>query len=139
MVQEQWLQLKMTFLFFSWVALTFGGREQTFGGEVVNEQIFGWLGDSPIPAVGKTLYKLCQQVFIYNEKARCTSHTSCTKVAILLLQDLNTLCVTDIYVIYCVFRSKPSKIKQSEMCGTICQNIKPPTLTHIPSSVYIYN
>ena len=32
MVQEQWLQLKMTFLFFYWVELTFGGREK-FGGE----------------------------------------------------------------------------------------------------------
>ena len=43
---------------------------------------------------------LCQQVFIYNEEAPCTSHTSCAKVAILLLQDLSTLCVTDIYGIY---------------------------------------
>ena len=66
----------------------------------MNEQIFGWWGDSPIPPVGKTLYKLCQQVFIYNEEAPCTSHTSCAKVAILLLQDLSTLCVTDIYGIY---------------------------------------
>ena len=60
-------------------------------------QIFGWWEDSPIPAVGKTLYKLCQQVFIYNEVAPCTSHTSCARVAILLLQDLSTLCVTDTY------------------------------------------
>ena len=57
-------------------------------------------GDSPILPVGKTLYKLCQQVFIYNEEAPCTSHTSCAKVAILLLQDLSTLCVADIYGIY---------------------------------------
>ena len=57
-------------------------------------------GGLPHPPVGKTLYKLCQQVFIYNEKAPCTSHTSCAKVAILLLQDLSTLCVTDIYGIY---------------------------------------
>ena len=28
MVQEQWLQLKMTFLFFYWVELTFGGEER---------------------------------------------------------------------------------------------------------------
>ena len=60
-------------------------------------------GDSPIPSVGKTLYKLCQQVFNYNEKSPCTSHISCAKVAILLLQDLSTLCVTNIYGIYCVF------------------------------------
>ena len=38
--------------------------------------------------------------FLYNEEAPCTSHTSCAKVAILLLQDLSTLCVTDIYGIY---------------------------------------
>ena len=54
----------------------------------------------PSPPVGKTLYKLCQQAFIYNEEAPCTSHTSCAKVAILLLQDLSTLCVADIYGIY---------------------------------------
>ena len=92
----------MTFLFFYCVELTFGGRESKFGGKGVNEQIFGWWGDSPIPTVGKTLYKLYQQVFIYNEKAPCTSHTSCATVAIILLQDLRTLCVTDIYGIYCV-------------------------------------
>ena len=92
----------MTFLFFYSIELTFGGRESKFGGEGVNEQIFGWWGDSPIPPVGKTLYKLYQQVFIYNKKAPCTSHTSCVTVGILLLQDLRTLCVTDIYGIYCV-------------------------------------
>ena len=27
MVPEQWLQLKMAFLFFYWVELTFGGRK----------------------------------------------------------------------------------------------------------------
>ena len=87
----------------------------------------GW--DSPIAPAGKTLYiyiciyihiyiyiynfhiyilhitytyikELYQQVFIYNEEAPCTSHTSCAKVAILLLQDLSTLCVTDVYGIY---------------------------------------
>ena len=63
-------------------------------------EIFGWWEDSPIPPVGKTLYKLCQQVFVYNQEATCTSHASCAKVAILLLQDLSTLCVTDIYGIY---------------------------------------
>ena len=44
--------------------------------------------------------ELCQQVFIYNKEAPCTSHTSCAKVAVLLLQDLSTLCVTDTYGIY---------------------------------------
>ena len=67
---------------------------------MVNEQIFCSWGDSPIPPVGKTLYKHCQQVFIYNEQGLRTSHTSCLKVAILLLQDLSTLRVTDIYDIY---------------------------------------
>ena len=57
-------------------------------------------GTSSIPTVGKTLHKLFQQVFIYKEEAPCTSHISCAKVAILLLQDLSTLCVTDIYGIY---------------------------------------
>ena len=69
-------------------------------GQGVNEQIFGCWGDSPIPQVGKILCKHCQKVFIHNEEALCTSHTSCAKVAILLLQDLSTLCVTDIYGIY---------------------------------------
>ena len=64
-------------------------------GKGVNEQIFGWWEDSP--PIGKILYKLCQQVFIHNEEALCTSHTSCAKVVILLLQDLSTSCVTDIY------------------------------------------
>ena len=43
---------------------------------------------------------LCQQVFIYNEETLCILYTSCARVAILLLQDLSTLCVTDIYGIY---------------------------------------
>ena len=90
----------MTFYFF--IGLTFGGRESKVGGEKLNEQIFGCWGTPPSPPVGKTLYKLCQQVFIYNEKAPCTSHTSCAKVAILRLQDLSTLRATDIYGIYCV-------------------------------------
>ena len=92
----------MMFLFFYWVELTFVGRESKFGGEGLNEHIYGEWGDSPIPAVGKTLYHLCQQV-LYNEKAPFTSHISCAKVAILLLQDLSPLSVTDIYGIYCVF------------------------------------
>ena len=104
MVQEQWLRLKLTVLFFYWVELTFGGREWKFGGEGVSEQIFGLWEDSPIPPVGKTLYQLCQHVFTYNEEASCTSHTSCAKVANLLLQGFTTLCVTDIYIyIYMVY------------------------------------
>ena len=67
------------------------------GGKWAN---FLLLGDSPIPPVRKTPYKLCQQVFIYNEEAPCTSHTSCAKVAILLLQGWSTLCVAGIYGIY---------------------------------------
>ena len=38
-------------------------------------------------------------VYIY-EEALCTSQTSCARVAILLLQELNTLCVLAIYGIY---------------------------------------
>ena len=84
---------------FYWVELNFGGRESKFCGRGLNEQIFGWRGDSPISPVAK----LCQQIFIYNEKAPCTLYKSCTKVANLLLLDLSTLCVTDICGIYCVF------------------------------------
>ena len=47
------------------------------------------MGGSPILPVGRTLYKPC-----------IPSHTSCAKVAILLLQDLSTWCVTDIYGVY---------------------------------------
>ena len=60
---------------------------------------FGW-GGLTHPPVGKTLYKHFQKVFIYIEEAPSTSHTSCAKVAILLLQDLSNFCVTDIYDIY---------------------------------------
>ena len=93
MVQEQWLQLKMFLLgriYFWWKGI----KIWLGGGEWAN---FLLLGDSSIRPVGKTLCKLCQQVFIYNEVAPCTSHTSCAKVAIILLQDLSTLGVTDIY------------------------------------------
>ena len=53
MVQEQWLQLKMSFLFFYWIELTFVGR-----GEWANF----WLvrGTHPIPTGRKTLY-----IYIY--------------------------------------------------------------------------
>ena len=44
--------------------------------------------------------ELRQQVFLYNEEASCTSYTSFAQVAILLLQDLSTLCVADTYGIY---------------------------------------
>ena len=81
-----------------WIGFWWEGIK--FGGEGVNKQIYCWLGDSLIPPVGKTLYKLCQQVFIYIEEAPCTSHTSSFKVAILNLQELSTLCVADIYGIY---------------------------------------
>ena len=141
MVQEQWLQLKMTFLFFYWVELTFGGEgikiwwEGGRGGGMSKFLAGG--GTPPIPPVGKTRYyiyiyiyiythihythiyytytyrkELCQQVCIYNEEAPCTSHTSYAKVAILLLQDLSTLCVTDIYSVcfhlsvQCLFYNK---------------------------------
>ena len=83
-----------------WIEFSWEGTKIWWGG---SEWANFWLvGDSLIPPVGKTLYKLYQQVFIYNEKAPCTSHTSCTTMAILLLQDLRTLCFTDIYGIYCV-------------------------------------
>ena len=68
--------------------------------EGVNEKMFLLLVGLFHPPVVKTLYKLFQQVFVYNEAAPCTSHTSCTKVAILLLKDLSTLCVADICGIY---------------------------------------
>ena len=58
---------------FYWVELIFGGREPKFGGEGVNEQIFGWWGDSPIPPVGKTLYKICNR-FLYTIKKFCAHH-----------------------------------------------------------------
>ena len=62
-------------------------------------------GTPPSPPVEKTLHKLCQQFFIYHKEAPCTSHTSSPKVAILLLQDFSTLCVTDIYgnILACLF------------------------------------
>ena len=97
---------------FFWVELNFGGEGiKTWwggrGGEGANFWLVG-CGTPPVPLVGKTFYiytytyikDLCQQVFIYNEEVPYTSHTSCAKVAILLLQDLSTLCVTDRYGIY---------------------------------------
>ena len=128
MVQEKWLQLKMTFLFFIGLNWLLVGREEWANFWLVWE-------DSPHSEVGKpciyiyiyiyiysiyiyivyiyiyiykyyTYYRytyikeLCQQAFIYNEEGSCTLYTSWAKVAILLLQDLSTLCVTDIYGIY---------------------------------------
>ena len=105
-LKQKWYRRKTTTkndVFFCWVELTFGGEGR---GERAN---FWLVGTPPIPKVGKTLYiyvyiyytyafikELCQQVFIYNKEAPCTSHT-CAKVAILLL---STLSVTDIYGIY---------------------------------------
>ena len=43
---------------------------------------------------------VCANRLLYtmkNEEVPCTSHTSCAQVAILLLQDLRTLCVTYVY------------------------------------------
>ena len=100
MVQVQWLQLKKMFIFFirlNWLSV--GGNKNLVERGWMSK-FFCWWGDSPILPVGKIVYKPCQQVFIYNKKAPCTSHTSCAKVAILLLQDLSTLCVTDIYRVY---------------------------------------
>ena len=72
-----------------------------------DEQIFGWRGGLIRVYYTYTYIKeLCQQLFIYNEEAPCTSHTFYAEVAILLLQDLSTLCVTDIYMVYiftCLF------------------------------------
>ena len=79
MIQEEWLQLKMPFLFFYWVELTFARRVYIY------------------------IKELYQQGFLYNEemkKLRVHHIHKSAKVAILLLQDLSTLCVTDIYGIY---------------------------------------
>ena len=44
--------------------------------------------------------ELRQQFFLCNEESSCTSYTSSAQVAILLVQDLSTLCVADIYGTY---------------------------------------
>ena len=44
--------------------------------------------------------ELCQQVFIYNEEAPCTSHTFYAEVATLLLQDLSTVCHRYVWYIF---------------------------------------
>ena len=87
--------------------LTFGGEGTNFWWgnfsrwEAGNEQIFDWCGRLMYMYYKYTYIKeLCQQVFTFNEEAPCTSRTSCAQVAILLLQDLSTLSVTDIYGIY---------------------------------------
>ena len=69
------------------------------GGEWPNFWLVGGLPHPP-PPVGTTLYKLCHHVFIYNLEAPCISHTSCAKVAILLLQDLSTACHRYIWYIF---------------------------------------
>ena len=58
MVQEQWLALATAkndvFIFLlGWLDFWWEGKK--FGGEGVNEQIFGWWEDSPIRPVGNTL------------------------------------------------------------------------------------
>ena len=56
MVQEQWLQLKMTFLFFYWVELAFDGEGiKIWWGGRGWENFYLVGGTSPIPPVGKTL------------------------------------------------------------------------------------
>ena len=90
-----------------------GGKgELTFNGEEIKIWLGGFLQEVGMSkfwlvrgACTYVLYiyiykRLCQQVFIHNDEAFCTSHTSCAEVAILLLQDLNTLCVTYIYDMY---------------------------------------
>ena len=94
----------MTFLFFYWVELTFGGEE------VMGRFLTGGGGLSPCPSSENPVYiyifflfiyiyihicctcytytyikELCQQVFIYNEEDPYTSDKSCAKVAILRL------------------------------------------------------
>ena len=99
MVQEQWLQLIMTLVFIWLNWLLVGGNTNLVGSGWMSKFLVGE-GTPPSPPVEKTLHKLCQQFLIYHEEAPCTSHTSSPKVAILLLQDFSTLCVTDIYGIY---------------------------------------
>ena len=68
----------------------------------------GWMskffvsgGTPPSPKKGKPCINFASRfLHIYSEDAPCISHTSCAKVDILLLQDLRTLCVTNIYGIY---------------------------------------
>ena len=122
MVQEQWLQLKMFLLFLlGWIDFWWGGNKNSvgrWGGGMSRFSAGG--GDSPHPPsmenliyiyiyiyINYTYYtyytytylkELCQEVIIYNEEALCTSHTSCAKMAILLLQELSTLYVS--YICY---------------------------------------
>ena len=88
-------------LFFYWVELTFGGEgiKIWWGGGGLGWEMSKVLAGATYNTYYTYTYikELCQQVFIYNEEAPCTSYTSCAKLAILLLQDLSTLCVTDIY------------------------------------------
>ena len=44
--------------------------------------------------------ELCQKIFIYNEEALCTSHTSCAQVVTSLLLDTSTLCVKYMWYIF---------------------------------------
>ena len=100
MVQKQWLATAKNDVFiFYWVDLPFDGTGKKFGGEGVNEQIFGWLGDSPIPLVGKNLYKLWQQVFIYNKKF-CAHHIHHAPKWPSYFCNVWALCVSQIYMVH---------------------------------------
>ena len=46
------------------------------------------------------IIELCQHVFIYNEKAQCTSHTSCAKVLELAINLEGTLFSMIKYVLF---------------------------------------
>ena len=104
MVQEQWLQLKMMFLFFwSWTDFWWEGIKIWWGvGEWAN--FCWWDEDFPISLVGKILYKLCQQVFIYNEK--CAHHIHRVPKWPSYFRKIWALCVLQIYMVYifiCLF------------------------------------
>ena len=58
MVQEKWLQLKMTFLFFNWVELTFGGE----GGM---SKFLAGVGGLPSFRSRETLYIYIYSIYIY--------------------------------------------------------------------------
>ena len=54
MVQEQWLQIKMTFIFFYWVELIFSGEQIKvwWGGAGMRKILARW-GAPPFPPVGE--------------------------------------------------------------------------------------
>ena len=104
MVQEQWLQLKMTFLFFiglNWLLV--GGNKTLVGRRWMSKFLIG-VRTPPSPPVGIPLYKLGQQVFICNEEAPCNHIHHVTKWPSYLCK-IWVLCVSQIYMIYiiCLF------------------------------------